>query len=65
MVQTKQTMIRTADFEANYNRLVKEVEELKHTPKSAIMSLLRAFHNEVVTYAPREELDVYDFMRGG
>lgn len=65
MVQTKQKTILTADFEAKYSRLVKEVEELEHTPRSAILRLLKGFYNEVITYAPAEELDVYDFMREG
>lgn len=63
MVQTKQKTILTADFEAKYNRLVKEVKGLEHTPKMAVLRLLEGFRNEVVTYAPANELDVYDFMR--
>ena len=58
MVQMKQKIIQTADFESKYGRLVKEVMELEHTPKMAILRLLEGFRNEVVTYAPANELDV-------
>lgn len=65
MVQMKQKTIQTADFESKYGRLVKEVMELEHTPKMAILRLLEGFHDEVISYAPVEELDVYEFMREG
>lgn len=62
MVTTKQTTIKTADFESKYNELIRNINELERTPKAAILSLLEEFKGKVISYEPREEIEIYKFM---
>lgn len=54
--------IKTADFKEHLRALKKEIEEMNHTPKTAILRLLDEFKGKVITYEPREEIEVYKFM---
>lgn len=38
------------------------LNEMNHTPKTAILRLLNEFKGKVITYEPREEIEVYKFM---
>lgn len=60
--QTKQPTIKTADFESKYNELIKNINGLERTPKTAILSLLEEFKGKVISYEPREEIEIYKFM---
>lgn len=62
MTKNKQTVIKTADFESRYNELIKDINEMEHTPKTAILRLLNEFKGKVISYEPREEIEVYKFM---
>lgn len=62
MISNKQTTIKTADFEAEYRKLMKEIEELERTPKTSILRLLEGFRARVITYEPREEFAIPHFM---
>lgn len=62
MVTTKQATIKTADFEKKYNELIRNINELERTPKTAILSLLEEFKGKVISYEPREEIEIYKFM---
>lgn len=48
--------IKIADFEAEYNNLYNSIEELQHTPKTAVLALLREFKSNIMAhgYEPRE-----------
>ena len=58
----KNEYIKTADLEARLKELYNDIEEMKHTPKTAILNLLNEFKGKVITYEPREEIEVYKFM---
>ena len=58
----KNEYIKTADLEARLKELYKEIEEMNYTPKTAIFKLLDEFKGKVVTYEPREEIEIYKFM---
>ena len=62
MVTQKNTYIKTADFEAEYNKLINDINELEHTPKTAILSLLKGFRNKCISYEPREEIQIPHFL---
>lgn len=62
MIQSKQTIIKTADFESKYNELIKNINDLERTPKTAILRLLEEFKGKVISYEPREEIEIYKFM---
>lgn len=62
MEQTKKPVIKTADFEKEYRQLIKDINELERTPKTAILRLLEGFQKRVITYGPREEIEVYKFF---
>lgn len=62
MIQTKQSTIKTADFESKYNELIKNINDLERTPKTAIIRLLEEFKGKVISYEPREEIEIYKFM---
>lgn len=62
MIQSKQTVIKTADFESKYNELIKNINDLERTPKTAILRLLEEFKGKVISYEPREEIEIYKFM---
>ena len=62
MVQVKQQSIKTADFEARTEKLIKEVEETEYITKTAILSLIRAFKSDLVKYGPREEIAIPSFL---
>ena len=62
MVQVKQPSIKTADFEARTEKLIKEVEETEYITKTAILSLIRAFKSDLVKYGPREEIAIPSFL---
>lgn len=59
---TKNPTIKTADFESEYRQLIKNIEELERTPKTAILRLLNEFKGKVISYEPREEIEIYKFM---
>lgn len=54
--------IKTSDFIKHYGLLINDIQEMKHTPKTAILALLEEFKGKVVTYEPREEIEIYKFM---
>ena len=57
MVTIKKTNIKTADFEASYRHLVKEISEMEHTPKTAILRLLEDFRSGCIeTEEPKFEI---------
>ena len=62
MIQTKRPTIKTADFESKYNELIKNINDLERTPKTAILRLLEEFKGKVISYEPREEIEIYKFM---
>ena len=62
MATYKNTTIKTPDFEKHFNELIKDINEMNHTPKTAILRLLNEFKGKVVKYEPREEIEVYKFM---
>lgn len=62
MIRNKQTVIKTADFESKYNELIKNINDLERTPKTAIIRLLEEFKGKVISYEPREEIEIYKFM---
>ncbi len=62
MVTQKQATIKTADFEAKTNALIKEVEGMEYTTKTAVLALIRAFKADVITYGPVEEIKIPKFI---
>lgn len=62
MIKEKQPTIKTADFEKYYNELRRNITDLERTPKTAILSLLDKFKRRVISYEPREEIEIYNFM---
>lgn len=58
----KNEYIKTPDFEAKYSELINDIHNTKYITKTAILALLKDFKNKVVTYEPREEIEVYKFM---
>lgn len=62
MATYKNKTIKTADLEKYLGELIKDINEMNHTPKTAILRLLNEFKGKVITYEPREEIEVYKFM---
>lgn len=62
MVIQKQKTIKTADFEAKTNALIKEVENLDYITKTAVLALIRAYRAEVIKYGPTEEIKIPRFI---
>lgn len=62
MATYKTKEIKTADLEKNINELIKNINELEHTPKTAILRLINEFKGKVISYEPREEIEIYKFM---
>lgn len=58
----KNETIKTADFETKIAELTNDIYNTKYITKTAILALLKDFKNKVVTYEPREEIEVYKFM---
>lgn len=62
MVSVKQSTIKTADFEARTNALIKDIETMEHTTKTAVLSLIRAYMRDLIKYGPREEIAIPSFL---
>lgn len=62
MVIAKQTSIKTADFEAKTNELIKDITEMEHTTKTAVLALIRAYRDGLIKYGPREEIAIPSFL---
>lgn len=62
MTSEKNTIIKTADFETKFARLINDINETKYPTKSAILSLLKGFRNELITYEPRQEIEIPMFL---
>lgn len=62
MTNEKNTIIKTADFESKFARLINDINETKYPTKSAILSLLKGFRNELITYEPRQEIEIPMFL---
>ena len=58
----KNEYIKTADFESKFGELINDIQGTKYITKTAILSLINDFRNKLITYEPREELEVYKFM---
>lgn len=58
----KNETIKTADFESKFAELTNDIHNTKYITKTAILALLKDFKNQVVTYEPREEIEIYKFM---
>ena len=58
----KNKYIKTADFEAAYSQLIKDITELERTPKTAILGLVKGFRNKCISYTPREEIEIPLFL---
>lgn len=58
----KNKTIKTPDFEKYIGELIKDINEMEHTPKTAILRLINEFKGKCVRYEPREEIEVYKFM---
>lgn len=54
--------IKTADFIKLFGALEEDIKETKYITKTAILRLLEDFKGKVVTYEPREEIEIYKFM---
>lgn len=54
--------IKTADFIKLFGDLEEDIKETKYITKTAILRLLEDFKGKVVTYEPREEIEIYKFM---
>ncbi len=63
MVKEKNKTIKTADFEAEVRKLEQEVKETKYITKTAVLSLLGAFKERLITYEPTEEISIPSFLR--
>lgn len=61
-VYEKCKYVKTADLKKQIDLLIEDIEEMQHTPKTAILRLLDEFKGKVITYEPREEIEVYKFM---
>lgn len=62
MIQEKVKTIKTADFEAEYNKLINDISEMEYTTKTAIYALLKGFKARVVTYEPQREIEIPSFL---
>lgn len=62
MVIKKQPTIKTADFEAKTEQLIKEIDSTRYITKTAVLALIRAYKAELVRYEPREEIAIPYFM---
>ena len=54
--------IKTADFIKLFGALEEDIKETKYITKTAILRLLEDFKGKVITYEPREEIEIYKFM---
>lgn len=54
--------IKTADFIKLFGALEEDIKETKYITKTAILRLLDDFKGKVITYEPREEIEIYKFM---
>ena len=62
MVKEKNKIIKTADFEAEMRKLEQDIKETNYISKTAILSLLGAFKERLISYEPSEEIRIPDFM---
>lgn len=62
MVIQKQRTIKTADFEAKTNALIKEIEETKYITKTAVLALIRAYKEDIIKYGPAEEFTIPKYL---
>ena len=58
MIKQKNPTIKTADLEAAINQLEKDIRETDYPTKTAFLSLLKGFRNGLITYDPREEIEI-------
>lgn len=54
--------IKKADFEAEYNKLINDIQDTKYITKTAVLSLLRAFKINVITHEATREITIPDFL---
>lgn len=62
MIKQKNTTIKTADFESKFAALINDINETKYPTKTVILSLLKGFRNGLITYEPREEIEIPMFL---
>ena len=62
MIKQKNPTIKTADFESKFAALINDINETKYPTKTVILSLLKGFRNELITYEPREEIEIPMFL---
>ena len=54
--------IKTANFNAEYDKLIKDIEETKNITKTAVLSRLRAFKINVITHEATKEITIPQFL---
>lgn len=62
MIKQKNPTIKTADFESKFAQLINDINETKYPTKTVILSLLKGFRNGLITYEPREEIEIPMFL---
>lgn len=50
--------IKTANFEAEYDKLINNIQDTKYITKTAILSLLRDFRRGVITQEATREFTI-------
>jgi predicted RND superfamily exporter protein len=62
MVMNKAKTIKTADFEAEVRKLEQDIKETEYITKTAILRLVEAFKERLISYEPIEDIKIPDFM---
>ena len=62
MIMSKAKTIKTADFESEVRKLEQDIKETEYITKTAILRLVEAFKERLISYEPIEEIKIPDFM---
>lgn len=62
MIQGK-TKPKINDLERKITALEEEVRNMNYITKTAVLSLIKQFREQVIIYEPAEEIEIYEFMK--
>ena len=62
MIKQKNPTIKTAEFESKVAALINDINETTYPTKTVILSLLKGFRSGLITYEPREEIEIPMFL---
>ena len=62
MTKEKRQTIKTADFEHEFGKLIEDINSMNYATKTAFLSLVKGFRNNLIKYEPREEIEIPRFL---